>query len=84
MVPHSPKPTIGGLTCRVKLDQAAHRQKTDGSFLACLGYGYLDTWHGAATLVLLPCFVLGLVRPRSLLRKPASLRSLFSRLPINE
>ena len=31
-----------------------------GSFLAYLGYGYLDTWHGAATLVLLPCFVGGL------------------------
>jgi len=34
-----------------------------GSFLAYLGYGYLDTWHGIATLALLPCFVLGLVRP---------------------
>src|SRR6185436_1751650 len=31
------------------------------SFLAYLGYGYLDTWHGAATLALLPCFVAGLV-----------------------
>jgi len=31
-----------------------------GSFLTYLGYGYLDTWHGAATLVLLPCFVGGL------------------------
>ncbi len=31
-----------------------------GSFLTYLGYGYLDTWHGAATLVLLPCFVWGL------------------------
>jgi hypothetical protein len=30
------------------------------SFLAYLGYGYLDTWHGLATLGLLPCFVLGL------------------------
>jgi hypothetical protein len=33
-----------------------------GSFLAYLGYGYLDAWHGVATLALLPCFVLGLVR----------------------
>lgn len=33
-----------------------------GSFLAYLGYGYLDTWHGAATLALFPCFVLGLWR----------------------
>ncbi len=31
-----------------------------GSFLTYLGYGYLDTWHGAATLMLLPCFSLGL------------------------
>jgi hypothetical protein len=31
------------------------------SFLAYLGYGYLDTWHGIATLVLLPCFLTGLV-----------------------
>jgi hypothetical protein len=30
------------------------------SFLAYLGYGYLDTWHGAATLALLPCFAAGL------------------------
>ena len=32
------------------------------SFLAYLSYGYLDTWHGAATLALLPCFLLGLAR----------------------
>ncbi len=38
------------------------------SFLAYLGYGYLDTWHGAGTLVLLPLFVLGLVRTRRLCR----------------
>jgi hypothetical protein len=31
-----------------------------GSFLTYLGYGYLDTWHGAATAALLPCFVGGL------------------------
>lgn len=30
------------------------------SFLAYLGYGYLDTWHGVATLFLLPCFAIGL------------------------
>ena len=34
------------------------------SFLAYLGYGYLDTWHGAATLALLPCFAAGLWRSR--------------------
>lgn len=37
-----------------------------GSFLTYLGYGYLDTWHGAATLVLLPCFVGGLWLQRHL------------------
>ncbi len=31
-----------------------------GSFLSYLGYGYLDTWHGIATLFLLPLFVAGL------------------------
>jgi hypothetical protein len=35
-----------------------------GSFLAYLGYGYLDTWHGAATLALLPLFLAGLWRSR--------------------
>jgi hypothetical protein len=32
-----------------------------GSFLACLGYGYLDSWHGLATLALLPMYVAGLI-----------------------
>lgn len=32
------------------------------SFLAYLGYGYLDSWHGAATLILLPIFVAGMQR----------------------
>lgn len=35
-----------------------------GSFLAYLGYGYLDTWHGVATLCLLPVYVAGLVASR--------------------
>jgi hypothetical protein len=30
------------------------------SFLAYLGYGYLDTWHAVATIVLLPIFLGGL------------------------
>ena len=30
------------------------------SFFSYLGYGYLDTWHGLATLAILPCCVLGL------------------------
>jgi hypothetical protein len=35
------------------------------SFLAYLGYGYLDAWHAAATLGLLPGFTLGLIRSRA-------------------
>ena len=31
-----------------------------GSFLAYLGYGYLDTWHGIATLFLLVPYVCGM------------------------
>jgi hypothetical protein len=36
------------------------------SFLAYLGYGYLDSWHGAATLALLPVFIAGLLYTRAL------------------
>jgi hypothetical protein len=36
------------------------------SFLAYLGYGYLDVWHGTATLVLLPTFITGLLCSRRL------------------
>src|SRR5262245_11716149 len=28
-----------------------------GSFLTYLGYGYLDSWHGGATLALLPSYL---------------------------
>jgi hypothetical protein len=38
------------------------------SFLAYLGYGYLDTWHGAATLALAPLFLFALWRTRDLRR----------------
>jgi len=34
------------------------------SFLTYLGYGYLDAWHGVATLFLLPVFAAGLWRAR--------------------
>lgn len=48
------------------------------SFLCYLGHGYLDTWHGVATLALLPCFVGGMWKTRALLRVPyCGLRSLF-------
>jgi hypothetical protein len=39
------------------------------SFLAYLGYGYLDTWHGVATLALAPIFLGGLWMTRSLRRE---------------
>ena len=47
------------------------------SFLAYLGYGYLDGWHGAGTLVLLPVFAAGLVRsrPHAAVREPGWLVS---------
>ena len=59
------------------------------SFLAYLGYGYLDVWHGRATLALLLPFVVGVARswklitaaerdPRALLR-PAWRPTLGSR-----
>ncbi|MCA1849689.1 MAG: hypothetical protein LC672_01220, partial [Acidobacteria bacterium] len=48
-----------------------------GSFLAYLSYGYLDTWHGAGTLLLLPFFLTGLIRSYIELPKPAPLRTLL-------
>ena len=48
-----------------------------GSFLAYLGFGYLDAWHGAATLVLLPCFLLGLFRSRGVLPGSGGIGRLF-------
>ncbi len=47
------------------------------SFLTYLGTGYLDTWHGVATLVLLLPFAGGLVRSRGLLLGAASPRFLL-------
>lgn len=48
-----------------------------GSFLLYLGYGYLDTWHGMATLALLPCFVLGLWKSRQGLLPPRTIVALL-------
>src|SRR5438132_3886385 len=39
------------------------------SFLAYLGYGYLDTWHGVATIALAPLFLGGLWMTRGLRRE---------------
>ena len=36
------------------------------SFLAYRGYGYLDSWHGVATMALLPVYILGVWWSRSL------------------
>jgi hypothetical protein len=48
------------------------------SFLAYVGYGYLDVWHGVATLVLLPCYVVGLARSRSGLDRSRTAGSVFA------
>lgn len=48
------------------------------SFLAYLGYGYLDSWHGIATLVLLPIFSLGMYKSLELVRPLPSIRVLFA------
>lgn len=40
------------------------------SFLTYLGYGYLDLWHGRATLALLPFFILGMMLSYIRLRGP--------------
>jgi hypothetical protein len=44
-----------------------------GSFLTYLGYGYLDSWHGAGTFALLPLFALGLARSYRSLERPRGL-----------
>jgi hypothetical protein len=48
-----------------------------GSFLGYLGYGYLDSWHGIATLLLIPFFIGGLAKSHSLLQPPARFSSLI-------
>ena len=48
-----------------------------GSFLTYLGYGYLDTWHGVATLLLLPFFVAGLIRSYSIIIRNGNIRGVF-------
>lgn len=48
------------------------------SFFAYLGYGYLDTWHGVGSLVMLPCFLFGLVFSWRGLAGPKGIRCLIS------
>ncbi len=40
------------------------------SFLTYLGFGYLDTWHALATVILLPCFAAGLAMTHGTLIGP--------------
>jgi hypothetical protein len=47
------------------------------SFLLYLGYGYLDVWHGRATVALIPFFLGGLVLSFSGLSRPRGIRELF-------
>lgn len=47
------------------------------SFLAYLGYGYLDSWHGAATLLMIPIYVVGLAKSFSHLKESRHIKSLF-------
>jgi hypothetical protein len=49
-----------------------------GSFFAWLGYGYLDQWHLAGTLVILPSFIIGLWRGWTNLKDPRHLRCLLT------
>jgi hypothetical protein len=48
-----------------------------GSFLAYLGYGYLDSWHGIATLFLLVPYVWGMVRTKRRLNLNEGIGSIF-------
>jgi len=48
------------------------------SFLAYLGYGYLDSWHALATLVLLPIFAWGMYKCLARVRPLPSIRTLIA------
>jgi MFS family permease len=53
------------------------------SFLSYLGYGYFDSWHGVATMLLFPCFVFGLILSWKTLDRPRSIKTLLqSGVPI--
>lgn len=49
-----------------------------GSFLAYLGYGYLDKWHLVGTLAMLPTFLAGMALTWRGLRGPRSWRALVT------
>jgi hypothetical protein len=48
-----------------------------GSFLTYLGYGYLDSWHGVGTALLLPIYITGLYRSFSLIKGGSGLRDIL-------
>jgi hypothetical protein len=47
------------------------------SFLSYLSYGYFDSWHGMATLLLFPCFLIGMILSWRKLQRPRSIKSLL-------
>jgi len=47
------------------------------TFLSYIGYGYLDTWHGLGTLLLLPVFIAGMAMTRGTLTEPLDWRHLW-------
>lgn len=49
------------------------------SFLAYLGYGYLDLWHATATILLLPVFIAGLGKSYFILNGSKHFSALFKR-----
>jgi len=53
------------------------------SFLSYLSYGYFDSWHGVATLLLFPCFLIGMMRSWKVLEQPRGIKLLLrSGVPI--
>lgn len=48
------------------------------SFLSYLSYGYFDSWHGVATLLLLPCFLLGMILSWRRLDRPRHIKALLT------
>jgi hypothetical protein len=48
-----------------------------GSFLTYIGYGYLDAWHGRATVALLAPFLAGVVLSHASIRRPRGPSALF-------
>ncbi|MFL5330403.1 MAG: hypothetical protein ACJ8C4_15990 [Gemmataceae bacterium] len=49
-----------------------------GSFLLYFGYGYLDTWHGVATLGMLPIYLGGMARSYLQVRPVGTVRALMT------